>query len=433
MNVKGVGQERVKIALQMVGDGRSVLEELEVQEAFLARELLFEVQNGALLHSNDLLPAFRFITMGPLHKQFQDILPILRREAPSDAESMRLLEYYEPEPEKVAHLAPLREAFVFSPLGFILDRDMYYALNKKREPMHGISRTLPGRRTSKPEDEPIAVASLCNVDVAPLLEYPDLESRMSTFYLLLKRIPTAILFGRRTENMERLTEVGFRWAPRHLTDISFLLKSEGGFGICSPDGFTTEEVFELLCFETVEVDHTDRDGRILVRELAITGLIYGIKPHPRHWDSSHNSPSFLTENPQEYPPRQRFNAILAAPGTIPKTLEGDKYTTFANVICVNILACEDGRDVLGKMTSLADQPTVCEFLFTAHVMGRDLLGSEERDLFLSSQNSRHSRKAEHSDSMTPALGEARKQGDTRSWRDITRREGRFFTSRVTLV
>ncbi|OJD38717.1 het domain protein [Diplodia corticola] len=73
-----------------------------------------------------------------------------------------------------------------------------------------VCRMLRVRTTSKARDEAVVIAGLLNVDVGPILESRVPEDRMRRLLVLLKRVPSDIVFSSR----RRMLDHGFRWAPQ---------------------------------------------------------------------------------------------------------------------------------------------------------------------------------------------------------------------------
>lgn len=71
-------------------------------------------------------------------------------------------------------------------------------------------RSLRSRSTTKQEDEPICLAALLGIPVAPLLALP-FEQRMRRLLYQIRTFPRRILFF----TGEREQEVGLRWMPNH--------------------------------------------------------------------------------------------------------------------------------------------------------------------------------------------------------------------------
>lgn len=130
-----------------------------------------------------------------------------------------------------------------------------------------LSRAVQNRSTSKSEDEPICLASLIGLDVADILSVQTAAERMSHFYLLLREIPTAIIFpqlGVKNLLSKNLQDAPFRWAPKSLllldepVGIDIILGkhqfSEAGHrtcGVCEADGLHIQHNGFVLCEEAV--------------------------------------------------------------------------------------------------------------------------------------------------------------------------------------
>ena len=83
------------------------------------------------------------------------------------------------------------------------------AVKKDSVPLGLVIELLAKRSSSKLSDEPLAVASLIGVDVAPLLDVSG-DERMQKLLLELKYVSAKSVFAQ----AEKMTKPGFRWAPR---------------------------------------------------------------------------------------------------------------------------------------------------------------------------------------------------------------------------
>lgn len=72
-----------------------------------------------------------------------------------------------------------------------------------------LPRLLSGRKTSRPEDEPICLALLLGFAVDEILPIKDQERRMKALYSKLDRVPPDVLFY----SGPKLSFSGFSWAP----------------------------------------------------------------------------------------------------------------------------------------------------------------------------------------------------------------------------
>ncbi|KAF2135512.1 uncharacterized protein K452DRAFT_313931 [Aplosporella prunicola CBS 121167] len=85
-----------------------------------------------------------------------------------------------------------------------------------------IVAAVQNRSTSKPEDEPICMASLLALDLKQILSAKGVDERMMKFYRLLHEIPTAIVFaefGLPDFLSRNITSAPYRWAPRSLLSL----------------------------------------------------------------------------------------------------------------------------------------------------------------------------------------------------------------------
>ena len=84
---------------------------------------------------------------------------------------------------------------------------------RSKDKMFGfLARALEYRTTSKIEDEALCLASILGIDTKPIANASTAEERVRAMYILMKQVPTSILFHRST----RLDLEGFRWAPATL-------------------------------------------------------------------------------------------------------------------------------------------------------------------------------------------------------------------------
>ncbi|OCH86239.1 hypothetical protein OBBRIDRAFT_838307 [Obba rivulosa] len=96
-----------------------------------------------------------------------------------------------------------------------------------------VSNALRFRATSKPQDEPLAIAGIFDVDARELVKKATPEERMMSLLLSIRSLPFEILFLQGA----KLDVAGFKWAPRSL------MQSDGGpivqpesDATCTPDG-----------------------------------------------------------------------------------------------------------------------------------------------------------------------------------------------------
>ncbi|KAH9893989.1 hypothetical protein C8Q73DRAFT_790573 [Cubamyces lactineus] len=163
-----------------------------LQEGLLARQLCFEFLDGPVAIPDDLYRLLRY-------PQSKTLVPVLDFHAG----------------EQSAGTIPLSETM----------------------------RLLEGRRTTKAEDELIAVASLLpsRVRIEVLLaerDGPGLAARrMRSFLLQLREIPKEVPFGL----SPRLTFPGFSWAPSTLgSGMHEVWKASNGVATCMEDGLIAE-------------------------------------------------------------------------------------------------------------------------------------------------------------------------------------------------
>jgi hypothetical protein len=94
------------------------------------------------------------------------------------------------------------------------------------------------RSTSKIEDVPVCVASILGLDLSSILSAPTTDERMASFYLLLRYIPTSVLWIGFDAAPRRLPMAPFRWALPKITDCEeedYQFRSSS-LGILEADG-----------------------------------------------------------------------------------------------------------------------------------------------------------------------------------------------------
>jgi hypothetical protein len=107
-------------------------------------------------------------------------------------------------------------------------------------PFLALMQNLQRRRTTKPKDEPICLATLLDMD---LKQFPKMPS-MEDIYTTKGKLPTNLIFA----PSPRLKTPGFRWAPSTFLEqpitgarVKFLY----AFGFATPDGFD----FQVNCLK----------------------------------------------------------------------------------------------------------------------------------------------------------------------------------------
>ena len=105
------------------------------------------------------------------------------------------------------------------------------------------------RSISYPEDEPLAIGGLLNVDTEKLAITTDGEERMKELLLQVREIPhTLLLYGWGVE--QRLSIPNFTWAPMSLTEIRWPAEP-GQFAVCTEQGLSG--TFTVARFPDVSV------------------------------------------------------------------------------------------------------------------------------------------------------------------------------------
>ncbi|KAI0653110.1 hypothetical protein C8Q70DRAFT_875866, partial [Cubamyces menziesii] len=218
--------------LARIGVSRWMRRVWTLQEALLAHELWFEFRDGLVDVEEQLL--------APLRLDSEASSFPARHEAPIfDAREKR----------RVARLA--LNSVLAGEGGDSEDTMMT---------MENIVQLLRGRRTTKPEDELVAIASLLPpmVRLEALLAVSDgpglVERRMQVFLLQLRAVPRALPFCT-SPRLEALP--GFAWAPRLLVQdgesaMGTWDARAHGMGECVEDGLVAEYLF-ARCARPVEI------------------------------------------------------------------------------------------------------------------------------------------------------------------------------------
>ncbi|EMD39856.1 hypothetical protein CERSUDRAFT_92348 [Gelatoporia subvermispora B] len=145
-----------------------------LQEAILARKLIFEFSDGQIL--------------------LQDLIPRV--------DDMDIIK---------THLAVEIDRLSKRQTTFQIQFPMITTGSNKLN-LGDVARSLRGRTTSKPEDETLAISGLLDVNAAELVDLCA-EQRMTTFLLRVREVASNIIFL----DAPKLQIPGFRWAPTTLT------------------------------------------------------------------------------------------------------------------------------------------------------------------------------------------------------------------------
>lgn len=108
-------------------------------------------------------------------------------------------------------------------------------------PLDEVIALLAMRRTSKAEDETVAIAGLLPLDIEALLGINGPDAAQQECLLRLRTIPRSLVM----ETSNRLDLPGFSWAPRSLTMVIGAVNT--GTGLCTEECFLAE--FAVLSFE----------------------------------------------------------------------------------------------------------------------------------------------------------------------------------------
>ena len=140
----------------------------------------------------------------------------------------------------------------------------------------GILALLHRRSMSQPEDEPLAIAGLLNVNPEKIMSQPDLQSRIRTLLVEVGTVPRDLIF----HDSDHMWKSGFRWCPTSLTSVGRLGPTTSDSeslpeAICTPDGLTTKGEMLVLCLPRIYV-FEDTDTRVFVKVLN-TGTYYSLE------------------------------------------------------------------------------------------------------------------------------------------------------------
>ena len=236
---------------------------------------------------------------------------------------------------------------------------------------------LVHRMTSKPSDEPLAIAGLLNVDTKKLDVdgKTDLESRLQALFLEIETFSAELLW---TIYPRMEQSPGFRWAPASLTFVGELSRKNvpsvmanryvfHGDAVCSSRGITTERVVPVLYFTDVHIagDRHDPSLDSIFLHDSPRGALYQ-----------------MDNVPCRHATVRTFNGIVfGSPSHLGVMPEGTRVPTVA----VNILDCErlgpvleEGEDVEEAREGLP--PIVCEFVQHVDVSHRQIMLSSTRAL-----------------------------------------------------
>ncbi|SJL00896.1 uncharacterized protein ARMOST_04210 [Armillaria ostoyae] len=187
-----------------------------LQEALLAQKMFFELADSRLVSLEELIP------WGEESCTMDGLKWLLLRE--------------------MAPIVIFSQATPTEPVNHLF-------LHKTSFDLGTIGHALVKRTTSRKEDETLAIASLLGVDVSKLLDVSTHEERMKILLLELRFIPSGIIFS----TGEKLTEPGFRWAPR-----SFLGQASPNTdrqALCTPNGLAGK--YPWFYFDEITIEHNE--------------------------------------------------------------------------------------------------------------------------------------------------------------------------------
>ncbi|KAL2822925.1 hypothetical protein BJX63DRAFT_426755 [Aspergillus granulosus] len=153
------------------------------------------------------------------------------------------------------------DLFIFQQVTPALGIELYERGKRKRQTkkfsLASLATSLRGRAISKPDDEPLCMASLLDQDqiLGILLDSPK-EDRMKAFWRSQPLIPSWVAFV----DGPRLTEAGYQWALSSLRWPNLTIQSEtSDYGTLLPDGLQiTKSGFVLLNNELAEAGTSNR-------------------------------------------------------------------------------------------------------------------------------------------------------------------------------
>ena len=216
--------------------------------------------------------------------------------------------------------------------------------------------------TSKPEDAPVAVAGMLDMDVGKILDEPDANTRMRALLLEMGTLSVDIMFRRplTAHEAERLPYPGFRWAPRNITVVNWYGGMGGGStATCSSDGLTTDDTFPVVLlterFHRRSEMGYDGEGLFFVFDLLPGGRYLVVKPTPtgrRPFDSFE---------------AQEFNALVV------RQRGGQERDTESSVLpdihqSVDVLAVQiPNVDRVLQSEDPDTTPVVCDYVFMSEL------------------------------------------------------------------
>jgi len=137
-----------------------------------------------------------------------------------------------------------------------------------------IYKAVEHRSTSKVEDVPVCIASLVALDVSKILSAPTIDQRMANFYLMMREIPSSVLWCEYKVTTQRLSMSPFRWALSTITDSPYSLYKRTPIGICDTEGLHVQ--YRGFIFEDEEnAEEEAFREEMLTRECTIRSLETG--------------------------------------------------------------------------------------------------------------------------------------------------------------
>ncbi|ESK82731.1 het domain protein [Moniliophthora roreri MCA 2997] len=103
------------------------------------------------------------------------------------------------------------------------------------------------RCTSKPEDEPLILATMMGQNVVRILAEDDVEMRMAIWHQEMRLIPSEIIFLH--SDIRRLTKSPYRWAPASLMENEIAAPLYRGIGVCDSKGLHVQYAGYILSEE----------------------------------------------------------------------------------------------------------------------------------------------------------------------------------------
>ncbi|KAL0567625.1 hypothetical protein V5O48_014370 [Marasmius crinis-equi] len=219
---------------------------------------------------------------------------------------------------------------------------------------------LRHRKTSKPEDEPLAVAGVLGVDSSALIQLDGLESRMRELLLRCRTLPRSV--GVTGWISRKLNLPGFSWAPASISQVLWGTEWQDPFSATvTPDGlrarytairFSEKDMFHVAGFDaTIRTESTGEGYKQLAPGLNWEAISQ-LTRRPEAVTSGVDmviSPPFVRAAKERQQQQLLINAVLIVRPGLPPTTSDEAFAAV-------YIPSSDG----GNWTE--EQPLECKFV-----------------------------------------------------------------------